>query len=260
MAEPIITTNLRDVAIEVRGRLRALQGQVTRATRNTLRAHGERWRSAMIERFQPWSPGFRHSEDSPIRIRSGALRRSLSVRMSGTTLDDMRLTESAGGSEAAPHAALQEFGGTITPKAGKWLAIPMEGALTGSGQPERGYESPRNVPDLFFFQTNRDVALNRAWLVRSEDWQRGPTALESEIPRASRSKRAEPKLEFLYMLVKSVTVPPRLGMRDTEAKLAPQRLDDFWNWLRRELATPFDEHDTGRAAPASEDSGDEDVG
>lgn len=244
MPDPIVTTNVAQLAEQVLGRLRGLQGQATRATRNTLRAHGDRWRAAMIDRFQPWTPGFRHSADSPIRRRSSALARSMSVQLFGTTLDEMKLVESAGGSEAAPHAPLQEFGGTITPKKGKWLAIPMAAALTGSGVPRRGYESPRDVRELFFLQTPKDRAKDRAWLVRSTT--SGVEALHSDgeamgVTRRRKDSRApkDAKLEFLYLLIKSATIPPRLGMRDTEHRLAPQRLDDFWNWLRRELATPL---------------------
>lgn len=254
MAEPPrddlpLRHNVGDVAARVLARLGALEGQVTRATHDTLRAHGERWKSAMVDRFQPWTPGFRHSGNSAIRRRSSALLRSMSAQLYGSTLADMRLVESAGGTEAAPHAPLQEFGGSITPKRGKWLAIPTEEALTGSGIPRRGYESPRNVPDLFFFQTNRDVASNRAWLVRRKDFRRGPTYLESETPRQVRGARRKPaKLEFLYLLIKSATVPPRLGMRETENRLAPERVVDFYSWLRRAMAAP--PPGPGGAAPA----------
>lgn len=243
MAEPSIRTNIQELRDRVVGHLEAIEGHATTATRDTLRAHGERWKSAMIDRFQPWTRGFRHGGDSAIRRRSSALARSMSVQVVGSTLDDLKLIESAGGTEAAPHAPTQEFGAEITPKSGKWLAIPMEAALTGSGQPRRGYESPRDVPELHFFQSPKDKAKNRAWLVR-------PTtsriqALHSDGEALGRTRRRkgskapkDAKLEFLYMLVKKATIPPRLGMRDTEARLAPERVVDFWNHLRRAMARP----------------------
>lgn len=225
---------MKDQALRLVRRLELLEQHVTRATGRTLKAHGERWRAAMVDKFQPWHTGFRHSGDSAIRRRSSDLARSMSARLTGDTLADMQLVESAGGTEAA-HARLQEYGGTIVPRKGKWLAIPTELALTASGQPRRGYESPRNVPDLFFFQSDRDVAADRAWLVRSTAWKRASPALDSEVPRQVRGRAKPPQLEFLYMLLKRVTVPPRLGMRETEKALAPQRLTDFWGYLREEM-------------------------
>lgn len=240
MADELIRTNLGEQAERMLARLRGIEDSIARATKATLTAHGERWRKEMQDRFQPWTRGFRHSGDSAIRIRSGGTRRSISAKVTGDAIEDLVLTESAGGTEAAPGARLQELGGTVTPKKGQWLAIPMDQALTASGQPKRGFESPRNVPGLFFFQSNRDVVMNRAWLVRRSDFERkGPTRqhyLESEGQRSVAGARGA-KLEFLYMLLKSVTIPPRLGMRVTEQRLAPSRVNEFWSQVRRELSS-----------------------
>jgi hypothetical protein len=47
-----------------------------------------------------------------------------------------------------PYAGVQERGGTIRPKRGKWLAQPVGPALTRAGRNRR--TSPRQFPGLFF--------------------------------------------------------------------------------------------------------------
>ena len=81
------------------------------------------------------------------RVRAGILRRSIrgmvEVENSTTVLS---LSAGKDGTVAERYAALQEYGGTVTPKRGRYLAIPFGAALTGAGVPR--YRSPRDVPDL----------------------------------------------------------------------------------------------------------------
>lgn len=53
-----------------------------------------------------------------------------------------------GGDKEVRYAAIQEYGGTVFPKKGKFLAIPVGPALTDSGRAK--YASPRMVPNLRF--------------------------------------------------------------------------------------------------------------
>ena len=48
------------------------------------------------------------------------------------------------------YARIHEFGGIVTPKKSKYLAIPTNAALTKAGATR--YASPRNVPGLSFMQ------------------------------------------------------------------------------------------------------------
>lgn len=96
-----------------------------------------------------------------LRVRSGALRRSIEgeVQESGDQLDAVL---EAGGKEA-PYAAMQEHGGTVSPK-GKYLAIPFGAALTAAGAVKARFKvgSLRNVANLFVVR-KRDGRLFLAW-------------------------------------------------------------------------------------------------
>lgn len=80
-----------------------------------------------------------------LRVRTGALRRSIRARVRGTTL----ILQAGGGSGRSDvkYAAAQEYGKTITPK-GRFLARPVGPALTPAGAAR--YTSARQVPGLHF--------------------------------------------------------------------------------------------------------------
>lgn len=85
---------------------------------------------------------------SVMRVRSGNLWRSITgtTEQRGASLD-LHL-RAGGGDKDVSYAALQEYGGTVTPKKGKFLAIPVGPALNPAGSAK--YASPRDVPDLRF--------------------------------------------------------------------------------------------------------------
>jgi len=120
------------------------------------------------------------------KVRSGVLRRSIvgTLNGQGTTL---RLELTAGGSgPAKEYAALQEYGGEVTPKKGRFLAIPQGPALTASGVAR--FRSAREAPNLRFIAI-RGGAMGL--LVR-------------DVPgRKARS-------EIFYVLVRRVKVPATL--------------------------------------------------
>lgn len=123
------------------------------------------------------------------RVRAGTLRRSIqgSVELEA---EGVKLTLSAGreGSPSERYADIQEQGGTIRPKKGRFLAIPVNGALTSSGVAR--YKSPRDVGGLRF-QAIRGGAMGL--LVRDH-------AGRGKGGRGARS-------EVLFILVRSVRIP-----------------------------------------------------
>jgi phage gpG-like protein len=138
---------------------------------------------ALAERHGTAWPG--GTTEQTLSKRSGNLIASIvdSVRVTGTTMATVQGTI---GSDL-PYARIQEFGGTITPKKAKFLAIPLPAALNSNGTPIKS--SPRDWPNT--------------WCARSKAgnlliFQRRGTQV---VP--------------LYVLRSSVTIPPRLGLRKT---------------------------------------------
>ena len=121
--------------------------------------------------------------DSSLSKRSGALVTAIvdSVKVEGSTFDTLRGQIGAPG---VPYAKIQETGGTITAKNGKYLCIPLPAALDGSGQPIRS--SPRDWPNTFCAKSKAGNLLI---------FQKRGTSI---VP--------------LYVLKSSVTIPARLGM------------------------------------------------
>ena len=117
--------------------------------------------------------------------RSGVFVDSIlkSVTVSGETFEAIQGTIGAG----VPYAAIQEFGGTISPKNAKYLCIPLPAAMDGSGQPLRS--SPRDWPNTFVKRSKAGNLLI---------FQKRGTSI---VP--------------LYVLKSSVVIPARLGLRKT---------------------------------------------
>ena len=140
---------------------------------------------------------------NPLNSRSGRLRASIrSGARSGSRSTQAGTIEGflrAGGPSrrgVVRYARLQEFGskGPITPKKGKWLAIPTKAQKTAAGVSRGG---PRTVQGLWFHQTHPD----KAYLLK-------------RIGRADRRHRARRgKNIALFLLLKSVVVPARPFLR-----------------------------------------------
>jgi len=113
--------------------------------------------------------------------RTGALVGSFGRVVFGENIDSLTLSIYSD----SKYAPIHEFGGTIVPRNTKYLAIPLGPAKTAAGVSR--YKSPRDVPGLKF------GGLSRAGnpLLRTVDG----------VP--------------MYVLVKSVTIPPRLSMFTT---------------------------------------------
>jgi hypothetical protein len=95
-----------------------------------------------------------------LKVHSGRLRNSIRTEVHDDgTAHQMALR--AGGERDVVYARIQELGGTITPRNGKFLAIPLAPALTGAGVSR--YKSPRDVPGLSFRgNANRGALVDKA--------------------------------------------------------------------------------------------------
>jgi len=112
------------------------------------------------------------------RVRSGLLRNSIRHEVIDAEGRGLSLTLRAGNRTSVRYARIQEEGGIIRPKKGRFLAIPMSNAKTAAGVPR--WPSPRAVPGLFSISLG-----GRVFLVR---------------------KQGE-GLEFLYRLKERVRIP-----------------------------------------------------
>jgi len=119
--------------------------------------------------------------------RSGDLAKGFITKVDGS---DLRSLEGAVGwwqPFQAMKAGVHEYGETITPKRSSYLAVPLPAVLTPTGRPRFGY-SPRDWPNT---RIQRSKAGN-LFIVQDNEGH-DPTPL--------------------YILKKSVYIPPRLGLR-----------------------------------------------
>lgn len=125
------------------------------------------------------------------RVRSGRLRNSIAGSYD-LGLEDVVISVTAGRARSGQdvvYARIIEEGGTVVPKNGKFLAIPVGPALTSAGVAR--FPSPRDVPDLRF-QPIRGGAMGL--LVKDYPGARGGRGARSEV---------------WYVLVRSVYIRPR---------------------------------------------------
>ena len=129
-----------------------------------------------------------------LRVRSGRLRGTASSSVT-RAFGSVALTVTVGRANDASlsYARIQEDGGTITPKRGRFLAIPVGPALTAAGVAR--YSSPRDVPGLRF-QPIHGGAMGR--LVKDTGGKRG-------------------RSETWFLLVPSVKIKGTHYMRDAGA-------------------------------------------
>lgn len=162
-------------------RMERVPGEVQRAVRVSLTTLGKRGQRLVKE-------GYLSGER--LMVRSGRLRASVVTAQETAGTTERLYLRAGGGSADVRYAALQEYGGVVTPKNGKYLAIPLSPAKTRAGVAR--YASPRDVAGLFFFTAKS-----------------GKHYLGM---RSGKGKRA--KVKAWFALVPSVTIRPKRYMRD----------------------------------------------
>jgi phage gpG-like protein len=133
-----------------------------------------------------------------LKVRTGRLRSSIAGVIIKTN-DELTAIIGSGVRQGnrISYANIHEVGGVIRPKRGKYLAIPLKGALTSSGSQLRGGAmSARDFPNTFI--------------------RRGKSG--NPIIFQKRGKGVIP----LFVLKKSVTIPARRYMARTVAIVKPK--------------------------------------
>jgi len=165
---------------EMQKALRAMHASV----RRELHDMKNRVRSRMVKEHMSGPTG-----PSSVRARSGQLRRALDGTIATWGNENkMQLVMFFGG--GVPYARVHEYGGTILPKRAKNLAIPVGAALTRAGVSKTA--GPQAIWAMLKFikskKTGKKLLVNR--------FSKG-------------------KLDVWFVLVPSITLPPRLNFGNT---------------------------------------------
>ncbi len=164
---------------------RQLAGAMRRALQRTI----FRFREVFLQAKLHGRPG--------LNRRTGDLIRSFVAKVSAPSLNLDALE--AWSASRSPYAGIQETGGTVRPKNRKYLAVPLPGALTKAGairgtlvgSPLEGESRPSlyNVPGLFL--------------------------IHSQAGNLLLAKKKGKGILPLFVLKKSVNIPPRMGFFET---------------------------------------------
>ena len=146
-------------------------------------------------------------------LRDAVLREGPKVGRNATEIVGRVYIDTSGGRPKPPYARIQETGGIIRAKPGRWLAIPMNTVRGGTGGGRQG-RGPRDYPGGFF--------------IRSKT-ARGGEALYYVM---SHGKGIIP----LFKLVKQVKIPPRPVWAATRRTLRPVVRQRMKTALRRALS------------------------
>lgn len=148
----------------------------------------------------------------PLYRRTGALARSIRTETTGTdlsTLSTSVFSQNPGGDKSVVYAPVHELGDTIRAKdkylrvpGGPYLNIPLDANKTAAGVTRR---------------SARTAFAEGATLLRSK---RGNWLVVDQ-----RATKRGTKIVPLFALVKQVTIPARLGMRDTVSDFVPLMLE-----------------------------------
>lgn len=200
MAVPVAAGSPVTVA-QLESRLLALREAVPEASRKALGTLGHRSTEVLVRGLL---------SGNRLAVRSGLLRNSVGMKVTATA-SGYELEVFAGRDARVRYAAIQEFGGVVRPKRGRFLAIPVGPARTGAGVTKGGWESPRTAPVKLRFVPIRGGTMGR--LVMD---QRG-------------------KSTTAYLLVRSVRIKPKHYMRDTQAAAQAAFPDLFADALAKRL-------------------------
>jgi hypothetical protein len=154
-----------------------------------------------------------------LNIRSARLRDSIGFAVTGDSLGTLQLKVFSAG---VPYANLQEYGGVVRPKTGKFLTIPTPANLTGAGVPR--FPSARDFinqhkGETFWLRTEAGGRQNLLLM-----WKK-PGLAQRRSLKLGNSKAAKETAVPMFRLVRSSTVRGRLGMRDTWNELSQDRMD-----------------------------------
>lgn len=151
-----------------------------------LEKEGEKWKARVRARFVPFQ---RHTNSPQAKLfhRSSKLKRSIKYKVSGRGVNDVQMNLTVG-NKNTPYANIQEHGGTIRPRNGKYLTVPMNYALTSKGN-VKSRARIRKQGDSYVTDLGSTFLLNRSG---------GRKYIAVDV---------NGKVKVLYSLRKEVTIP-----------------------------------------------------
>lgn len=149
---------------------------------------------------------------SVLKVRSNAYRAATNMSEPARDGEGWGAAVGVKDGAAGPYAEIHETGGTIRPKQGKYLTIPVGEALHPSGVPR--YRGPLD-PEL----EARDVF----WIFPKG---RNPLVVESD---------ENDELSVLFVAVKEVTLPARRPLGRTAEEMRPRLVLILANHVERAL-------------------------
>lgn len=180
---------------------------VVEAGSRRLLAYADEVRGTLRDKHSGAWPG--GTSEGSLSVRSGGFQRALSQRAN--------LYHIPGGYEARfsipGYMGIHERGGVIRPRRARYLTIPLPAALD-----------------------TRGVALR----ARARDWPNTFVAKSRAGNLIIFQKRGRRDVVPLYVLKKSVRIPPRLGLTRTLMMHRPRMLEDLRDYIRIALSEQAD--------------------
>lgn len=227
-----------------------------RAARARLEKRKQELRARITQEFQRGKANFMRSmvrerlsgaSPSSLARRTGQLARSLDAVVVAHDKAVVMVGFIGGG---VPYAKIHEYGGTITPKNGKYLAIPLGPAKTKGG--DSRVSGPRNWPNKLIFIKGKGTTkllvevLGKTVTKKTEKTIGIPgggtviaTSIRKVFERAFKTVKVgktntpggtfdvvkKTSIRPIFLLVESVTIPARLNFRTTFQREANTTLD-----------------------------------
>jgi hypothetical protein len=198
----------------VRTAIESTPSRVFKAMRPELERIGNEWERAVGARFSG------ETGQTSLHGRTGALSRSLSSKVTGSSLGDLKLSCVSQGTN---YARIQEYGGEVLPRNGKYLTIPLPGNKTAAGVARISARALIAGGNAFFLRTE---AAGKDHLLLMQKGA-GPARVKSSGVKGKGNAIPMfvlvPKVELPGPKAPNKKGPSRLGFFDEFKKLNAQR-------------------------------------